>query len=79
MKNKTKKVTEKLPEHMSKEYGSMHNFRMIKREEIREVLKTIDYLRMGCAYARDIAYQVQELDDIAKRIKDSLSVKNWGN
>ena len=52
-------------------------FRSIKRRELREVIKAIDELRVGCYYLPDGGDAVDKMDKIAKDLKVQLQVKNW--
>ncbi len=50
------KNIERLPDHMKKEYGTLRNFKRVKRIEFNKLIKEIDQVRGGCAFFPQEAY-----------------------
>lgn len=71
---KTKTVD--YPKHA---YASVHEFRALKRRQVRAVLKALEELRMGCAYLPDSGgFRVPHLIAQFELLKDAMTVKRWG-
>lgn len=67
----------RLPNHMKDEYGTLHGFRVVKREQVREALKSCADLRRGCALTpahKEIVDAINALE----RARRKMSVEQWG-
>lgn len=49
-----------------------------KRKQIREVIKAIKKMRLGCAFFPNGKTEIDELEEKAEQLKRVLSVDNWG-
>ena len=60
------------------DYVNGREFRAAKRSAIRRVLRELDELRLGIAYAPDEAYrQFLNAADALGKMKELISVKRW--
>jgi len=62
---------------MQEIYGTKHEFRKIKRKQVRAAEKALRELRLGCAYcpAMNTIVSASKLIRVAMK---QLSVKEWG-
>ena len=60
------------------DYASARAFRAAKRRDVRNALKAMDELRVGCAFLPPGAYMnVLAADKLLEDVKAMLSVKRW--
>ena len=70
---------EKLPKHVIKSYGSTRNFKEEKRKQIQNVQRAMSNLRNGGFYLPGDCYKrLKKIEGEIKKMRDSMSVKNWG-
>lgn len=65
-----------LPDHVKKDFPTMHAWRSHKRRQAKIARRAVHDLLIGCAFtpARQIGVILGEMD----RVIEELSVKNWG-
>jgi hypothetical protein len=71
-------MTHPVPKWLAKEYGGAHEFRSLKRHQLRDLVKALDELRMGCAYFPCHEFPIDKIAEQVAILKDALSVKKWG-
>lgn len=60
-------------------YKTAHEFRSEKRKEVRQALKALEQLRLGCAYLPDSgSWNVPHIIAAVELLKDAMTVKRWG-
>lgn len=68
----------KAPKWLLQEEGlTQRQWKMLKRREIKHVIKALDRYRLGCAYTPGYE-EVHTIDEALTRIVNAQSVKNWG-
>ena len=58
---------------------SQREYKSLKRKQVRQVIKEMESLQLGCAYAA--GYEDGLIDRInadLKELKERMSVNNWG-
>ena len=63
---------------LEREGITTRQWKAMKRKELREVIKAFDYYRLGCAYCPGINGEVITIGKSLDKLKQSLSVKEWG-
>jgi len=64
----------KLPAHFRM---TMHQWRVLKRHDLRRAIESLDALRLGCAYT-PTAGRIPRAMKLLEECKDLMSQKNWG-
>lgn len=53
-------------------------FKSLKRKQLREIIHAVGEYRTGCAACPEYGSDIQLLDQVLKRMKESHSAKEWG-
>jgi len=62
---------------LKKENLTQRQWKSLKRQELKEIIKALGTFHLGCAYAP--AYdEITEIGKLLATAKDKLSVKKWG-
>jgi len=62
---------------LKKEKLTQRQWKSRKRQELKEIIKTLSTFHLGCAYVP--AYdEVMEIGKLLAKAKDKLSIKKWG-
>lgn len=67
-----------IPKSVAQLYGSARAFRQTKRRALRQLIKALDELRLGCAHYPNGARAVEAINYEATLLQQELSVENWG-
>lgn len=68
----------KLPNHMLETFGTLREFKQIKRFQMRTLKSALNALRLGCVYMPNCQSHINVIERNVAELSLKISHKNWG-